>query len=262
VNIIGCGSVGSHIAAGLAQTGSVEMMRLVDDQMLEVENTPRHYCGISEVGQHKTKATATKITRHFPHLQFETFEKDVLSLLLDAPDSLSDAKLSIVAIGNFAVERRLNWLATKGTFLKSPVCFVWVEPHLYAGHALYINPGRPGCFECLLDDELLFTNRIIRDAKNFSRREAGCQTTFVPYSGLDTSQFVGAFIKFLLTDVGSNDNRVFSWDGDLDKARRERIEIGDEWQTASSYSSRTTILAPNERCLVCGHRANTIWAAT
>lgn len=52
VGIVGCGSVGSHIANSLCDLGINELM-LIDKDVLNFENVARHLCGASYVGKKK-----------------------------------------------------------------------------------------------------------------------------------------------------------------------------------------------------------------
>jgi hypothetical protein len=128
---------------------------------------------------------------------------------------------------------------------------VWVEPHLYGGHALFIRRGGRGCFECAFDEEFLFEDRVIRDPHNFSMREAGCRSTYLPYSGLDANAFVASAIRFVVAAMNTSGSQLFSWTGDLKAARRAGIALGSKWEDASSFSSSVQVLVPRLSCKVC-----------
>ena len=251
VNVIGCGSIGSLTAAGLAETGVINALRLVDFDRLGIENVGRHYCGMDAVGEYKTIATAGKIQRHFPHVRCDTRQSDILNLLRTSPVVLMPATLTVVCVGVLPIERRLNRIALFETGLETPYCYVWVEPHLYGGHALFIRRRGGGCFECAFDNAFLFEHRVVQDPRNFSMREAGCRSTYLPYSGLDASAFVSAMIRFLLDAIDSSHNQLFSWTGDLESARRGGVTLGPEWVGASSFTSSVRNLTPKPLCPVC-----------
>ncbi|MDQ3802794.1 MAG: ThiF family adenylyltransferase [Acidobacteriota bacterium] len=251
INVVGCGSVGSLAAARLAETGFVDRLRLVDFDRLGVENPGRHYCGMEDVGEYKTVATAGKIQRHFPHVRCETRESDVLNLLRTSPAALVPASLTLVCVGVLPVERRLNRIALSETGLATPHCYVWVEPHLYGGHALFVRRGAGGCFECAFDEAFLFERRVVRDPRGFSMREAGCRSNYLPYSGLDANAFVSGVIRFILGAVDSPENQAFSWAGDLEAARREGVALCPEWAGAPPFTSAVRKLAPKPSCPVC-----------
>jgi hypothetical protein len=251
INIIGCGSIGSLAAARLAESGFADNLRLVDFDRLGVENVGRHYCGMEDIGEYKTVATAAKIQRHFPHIRCDTKESDILNLIRTSPAALVPASLTLVCVGILPIERRLNRVAQSETGLETPHCYVWVEPHLYGGHALFIRRGGMECFECAFSEEFLFEERVIRDPHNFSMREAGCWSTYLPYSGLDANAFVAAAIRFVLTAMNTSGSQLFSWAGDLEAARREGIALGPKWENAPSFSSSVQVLDPKPSCKVC-----------
>jgi hypothetical protein len=252
VNIIGCGSIGSLAAARLAESGAVDKLRLIDYERLSPENVGRHYCGMSDVGEFKTVAIASKIQHHFPQIECETKQSEILDLLRVSPSLVAPASINLIAVGDLTTERRLNQVAMSATERISPHCYVWVEPHLYGGHALFIMKDNRGCFECAFDENFLFKRRIIKDTGQFSMREAGCRSTYMPYGGLYANEFVPAVVRFLLAAMGSSsENRVFSWTGDLDAARHEGIALAQEWVAAPSFSSFTRTLEVNPTCTVC-----------
>jgi hypothetical protein len=251
VNIVGCGSIGSLAAARLAESGAVNKLRLIDYERLNPENVGRHYCGMSDVGEFKTVAIASKIQQHFPQIECETKQSEILDLLRASPSLVTPAAINLIAVGDLSIERRLNRIAMSVTELVIPHCYVWVEPHLYGGHALFIKKNYPGCFECAFDQNFLFKQRIIKDTEQFSMREAGCRSTYVPYSGLYANEFVSAVIRFLLAAMGSPENSVFSWTGDLNDARHKGIALAQGWAAAPSFSSFTRSLEVNPTCAVC-----------
>ncbi len=261
VNIIGCGSLGSFSAALLAQSGEVDRFRLVDPQKLEPANVQRHYCGMSEVGELKVVATKRKLIAHFPNLRCETHAQDVLELVRASPILLTPASLTLMTVADLAVDRRLNQLFQTTAILGGgPGCFLWVEPHLIAGHAIFLQSKSIGCFECAFDKEFHFKHRVLCDPEQFAQREAGCQSTFIPYSGVDAAQFIAAATRFLVESIQAGENRLFSWIGDIEYARRNRFAIEEQWQSAQSFSTHVSALAPNASCAVCNSNEQSISA--
>jgi len=253
VNMVGCGSIGSITASALAQSGAVDRLRTVDPEKLEPGNVQRHYCGMSAIGEYKAEATAQKLRAHLPHAECEPHTRDVLDVLRTSPAVFTPTSLTVVTVGDIAVERRLNRLYKDGfAFSDAPLCFMWVEPHLFAGHALFLRHNRAGCFECAFDENFHFNRRVLANPSSFSRREAGCQSTFVPYSGVDAVQFVAAATRFLINSLETSENRIFSWIGDIEKARRSGAGLEPEWEHASPFSAYTAALTPNRACPVCG----------
>ncbi len=252
VNMVGCGSLGSIAVAFLAQSGAVDRFRIIDPETLRPENVQRHYCGMSDVGECKAEVTARKLSAHFPHVECELRTKDVLELLCSSPIALIPSSLTVVTIGDIAVERRLNTLFHTSSLLgDAPLCFMWAEPHLLAGHVLFLKHNRGGCFECAFDEHFRFRSRVLSNPESFSQREAGCQSTFVPYSGANAMEFVAAASRFIVRALEMHENTIFSWVGDVEEARARGIELESQWKQAPSFSTHTTVLTPNKTCLVC-----------
>lgn len=249
-NVVGCGSVGGFLAHELARAGRASEVRLVDTQVLTAENTPRHLCGMGSVGSAKADAVAREIGRHFPHVPCTAHRADVLDLLRVESDRLAGASLTVVALGSFAAERRINRVLHANTAsLQPPVCFVWVEPFLYGGHAVYLGNNGPGCFECLFGEDFRFSHRVVSDPARFNMREAGCQSTYVPYSGADTVAFISACLRFLRSCEGSTENVALTWTGDLDAARAADVPLQPQY--SMPFSSLTRPVVPNHGCPAC-----------
>lgn len=253
VTVIGCGSLGSMLSANLAQSGMVRRFRLVDPQVLTPENTLRHYCGMDRIGEHKTTALAGELRRHYPHLRCDTVEDDVLAALRKESRFLAGSAITLIALGRLPVERRLNRFAHEDpALLSGPLCFLWVEPHLYGGHALYLgNPSGPGCYECLLDGTMRFSERVLLEPERFGRREAGCQTTYTPYSGSDMAAFVATAERFLTEHItaGTRENLLYSWAGDVGRARVQGIAVSGSYTAAFTGQERP--VAPRTDCPIC-----------
>jgi molybdopterin/thiamine biosynthesis adenylyltransferase len=244
--------LGSFTAASLVQTGVVDRLRLIDPQELDVENVQRHYCGMSYIDQPKVESISSKLRAHFPHADCEIHQKDVLEIIRTRPADLVPSSLSIVTVGDIAIERRLNRVFNQGqVFGDRPICFMWAEPFMFAGHAILVSRGS-SCFECAFDEEFRFQERVVSNADEFSRREAGCQTTFVPYSGLDVSEFVVQAVRFLLKNLDSDESLVFSWIGDIDQINESQAMLREQWKHTSSFSTRVKTLARNPVCSACG----------
>jgi hypothetical protein len=252
INIIGGGSVGGFLAEGLVRSGQCRDLVIVDNEVLAIENTMRHYCGMSEIGLYKADAIVRKLRAHFPHLKAEGIKGDILDILRRDPGSLSGADLSIIALGNFGVERRLNRLQQQpGSGLMPPTCFVWVEPYLYAGHVLYVPGPGVGCFECTFNEDLQFSERVVLDPTAFIKRESGCQSTYVPYGGADLAMFVARTVRFIAS-VESDGAILLTWIGDLDHARQAGVKIAEQYHEAESFSVLVRPVPTRPNCSACG----------
>lgn len=248
-NVIGCGSVGSFFAEAMARSGLAESMRLIDPETLLPENIHRHYCGMSDIGRDKSIALSEALRKHFPSLRIEPISRNVLELISSEQSALSPCSLQVIAIGNLAVEMRLNQLLLAET-IQFPALFVWVEPYLYGGHAVLLRRRDMGCLRCVFDANYRFPYRVVKHPQTHARRESGCQSTYFPYSGTDLSTFAGAVLRFV-TKADPAHNHLFSWIGDLEAAKQNGVQIRSIYQTAQPFSTKTRPLPISENCPVC-----------
>ena len=248
--VVGCGSIGGSLSTSLIKAGA-SCMDLIDPDILSIENIARHYCGMSDIGFNKADILSRRLKEKFPHVMSTSFPEDILHLLLNEKDFLNRYSLSVISIGNQTIERRLNSLLLNKS-ITSPMLFVWVEPMLVAGHALFINPNSQGCFECILDDNLNIKYKVIKNSTSFTQREAGCRTSFVPFGALEIDLFTNKVTRFMMAILNGNivDSTLFTWIGDIENFRKEGHDITAMWESATTYSEHK-IKLPDEKCSFC-----------
>lgn len=250
LSVIGCGSIGSSLAASLVKTG-ITFIDFIDPDDLSTENIARHYCGMSDIGFNKADILSRRLRERFPHIKSTSYPKDILHLLLSENDFLNKYSLNVVSIGNQTIEKRLNALLLKKS-ITSPMLFVWAEPLLVAGHALFVSPSAQGCFECAFDDQLNFKYKVVENSANFIKREAGCQTSFIPFGALEIDLFTNKVTRFIRSILDGNvvETTLLTWIGDIDSFRKAEHKIAAHWETASSFSAHKVKL-PDGKCKFC-----------
>jgi len=257
IAIIGCGSLGSYLAMSLSRCG-ISKYLFIDKERLEPENTPRHLCGFVEASQRMKKVDALKkkLMGHFPHIECNTYGGDVLSWLQKETNSLKEYDLTVVAIGNMGVERRINYLLRHGAINK-PVIFLWIEPFGVGGHVLCIHPENGGCYNCCFDNEGNFlysiTSTRSEDRDKFKRRESGCQSTFTPYSSLHIEQFISIACKKIL-DILEKDidtSVLYTWLGDIEEFERLGFNINPIYDAQLSYRIIERKIIQQKWCGIC-----------
>jgi molybdopterin/thiamine biosynthesis adenylyltransferase len=238
ISVIGCGSIGSNLAEKLVKLGCNDLF-LVDNDKLEYGNIARHFCGAEYVDLMKTKALAKKLIRHYPNLIITTYEKNILDLLYSNQNFLNAFDINIICIGSIGIELRLNKLL-KETIITKPLLFIWVEPYLAAGHAVYIQPGKSGCLNCLFllkEDNLIFRESVLKNPEKYTKREAGCQTSFIPYGAIEIDAYLVSLSRFLIKIAkGLDDNTIFSWVGNMETFRRFNFPIESKWIGVMGYT--------------------------
>ncbi|MDK8181708.1 ThiF family adenylyltransferase [Paenibacillus sp. UMB4589-SE434] len=238
IGIIGCGSIGSHIARSLIDFGNHKLL-LVDNDKLTFENIARHLCGASDVGKYKVDAINQQLDSHLPHCEITVYRNDVLKVLCDYESLLNRCDFSVVAIGHLPTELRLDQLQKEGVIDK-PLLYVWVEPYLAGAHAVYVDAQNVGCFHDLFDEQHIFKQSVLAEPGKFSKREAGCQSTYVPYGILEVKRFLSE-LTFFIQDINSGlikENILFTWLGDLQLQRNSGRKISGRWAVAENYSTR------------------------
>lgn len=260
ITLLGCGSLGSFLAMSLSRCG-ISNLVLIDNEILSPENTPRHLCGFSEASQQMKKVDAVKkrLTEHFPYLDCQVHNSDFLQLLKEKKISFAKCDLLIVAIGNLALERRINFLQRKGE-INCPIIYLWIEPFGVGGHVLYIHPDNDGCYECCFDINGNFLYSIARSEETFQKRESGCQSTFLPYSSLHSEQFISiackSIIKILEKEL--NKSMLFTWIGDIEEFESLNFRINSDYDARSSFSIVERRILPNKLCNICVKKGQNI----
>lgn len=234
VLLVGCGSIGSHIAEHLTKSG-LQALSLIDPDTLSFDNIARHVCGGNRVGENKAKALASDLGLKLPHVKFTVKEKSISSVLNNELKWANKHDIIIGALGWYPAELRLN-RSRLYKEITTPIVFTWVEPFLDAGHAIYLAPNAEGCFECLFDAEYRFKYRVLDDA-DYSKREAGCGSSYIPYGYSNIQMFVSNLSQFLLEVVQTppDHNIVWSWVGDVGKALKEMRPIRPEWKGVAGF---------------------------
>jgi molybdopterin/thiamine biosynthesis adenylyltransferase len=201
--LVGVGSVGSNLLPLLLSFGSVEF-RLIDPQRLRIENLGRHLLGFNSVHQYKTKALENHVLELNPLLKVDTRESSIFDVAQDEPDFINDCDYQFVSLGEANIELWISEQLTKG-IITTPTFFLWLEPHLLGGHCIYIHPD-DNHYETLFNENLEFKFSVVDmgKSKKLSKKEAGCQSSFTPYSSTNVLTFLGALYPRITNLMRSN----------------------------------------------------------
>lgn len=151
IAIIGCGTIGSHLAKMLAQSGAGHgggSLLLLDNQSLEPGNIGRHYLGMPDIGKWKVDAMREELRRQFPEANISAIHQEAVSYLphLHAQDLLIDATgeeaLSVAINAQFLNSHR------QGKEVPSRL-HVWLFGNGAAAQGILVDDGVHGCFRCL-----------------------------------------------------------------------------------------------------------------
>ena len=253
VCVVGCGSIGSKVAFNLVREG-VGTIILVDDEVLKPENVGRHLCGISSWNQNKVDAVESRIIDHYPDVKVICIPETFHQAYIQHSEMINSADLVISCTANLALERTLNNLFyTNPEF--PPLIFSWTEPYGIASHALAIVQRSEGCFECCLSPKNL---HFLREAVNsgpdtFFLNEAGCQTSFIPYSALDVDQAATISTRLSLRLLFGElfENIGMAYLGDISKAKTHNIKLSKQYDDIAAFSNITYKVKKWDDCKVC-----------
>ena len=233
--IVGCGSLGSNLAETLMNCGYYRFS-FCDNQNLTVENIARHVCGFSDIKSAKTEALKNKFIRHNPNMLIKTYAEDIHSIISNKTDFFYDIDYLILTVANTPIEHRIVEMFCNGE-INIPVVIMWVEPFAIAGHALVLNKPQD-IYSELFTEEFTFTKNIVLNGEKYYKREAGCQSTFMPYSGLDVKDFSISFAKYFTSEkCDSNKNYHFIWIGNIESAKEHGIELSEKADNFEEYHS-------------------------
>lgn len=151
VALIGCGTIGSHLARMLLQSGAgiQHPLHLFDNDRVSPGNLGRHLLNFSDISENKAEALACELQRFHPDVS-------LLPVVADATENWSVLKgcdLIIDATGDWNVQSALNelFLEDRGSVLGG-VLHSWVFGN-GVGAQSFLNLGDDkACFRCLRPD--------------------------------------------------------------------------------------------------------------
>jgi len=228
ISVSGCGSIGSYLI-GLLSELSLNHFTLVDNDTLTYDNIARHLCGAEYVGQKKVKAIQEKLIKHYADIDCASRDENIIDLVQYNPDFFNGFDYNFLVVGNTPVEvAMLRKFRT--TEIQKPIIIMWVEPFLLGGHAIILTKNCD-VESYLYDDVFAFKYSVLEKGTDFSKKEAGCQSTFIPYSGFEAKRFLYDFCDYFHNHVIGKDcgNVLFSWGGKLSWARSEGINLSSSW---------------------------------
>ncbi len=242
VAIVGCGSLGGYCAEALAEFGLTSFV-LIDKEKIQEENIARHYCGYRFLNFYKVSAVQNKLTEHNPNISCECFQQDAHQFFEKHLTTLSKCNVVICTTANFPLEYKLVSLFHE---IRKPLVLLWVEPHLFAGHGMVIQEN-PEAWNNLFEENYDFKHAVLKNGADFLKREAGCQTTFTPYSAFDLKQFLYSFLSYFVKNTIENHEKgdyLFTWCGELSSVGKFGGKLNVEWENTKDYTFHVKRLFP------------------
>lgn len=228
VILLGCGSLGSHVANMLAQSG-VGSLTLVDPECLDYSNVGRHILGVNSVNKSKAEELKCYLSEHYPHSSFQAYACSVEKLSSKDKDFFADAALIISCIAEPAVDLSFNaWYMDN--LIRLPIVYGWIGTKGCTGIALALNSSGPS-LSCFIEPDGAFKKQSVEfDDDGALQAEPGCGTMFQPYGPLTTNQ-VALLVGRLSLDLITADNiktrlplqRVYAC------STKELEQLGGQW---------------------------------
>lgn len=147
VALVGCGTIGSHLARQLVQLGAgcKAVFDLIDPEILSASNIGRHVLDFRQIGQPKAEALTNELSEFHPDLDVRARlgRADAFVPMLRKADLIIDAT-GIEHVAEDLNRRKL----TSGSF--PPIVHVWLFGNGIAAQA-FANLGSVGkaCYRCL-----------------------------------------------------------------------------------------------------------------
>lgn len=184
IAIVGCGTVGSHIARFMVQSGAGcgGQLALIDHDLISASNLGRHLLNFADIGCAKATALAHDLRRFHPDVQIKAHE----SSIADAWSRLSGFDLIVDATGIEAVGDFMNAKALdmRRSGAEVALLHVWLFGNGIAAQT-FLNAGKGlACYRCLRPE-------LDKAWLNDPRIDSGETGTIVPTSCGD-----GAYLPY------------------------------------------------------------------
>ena len=235
--VIGCGSVGSYLCSMLASMGADSFL-LVDNESLSVDNIARHLCGYDMVGLPKTFAVKWRLEKNNPNICCTEYTENAYSAIKAHLSEINQYEALFVAVGDLPLEAYIINLG-KQNLITIPTIITWVEPKGYAAHMVYISQYDNAFENLICLDTMCYKRSVLKTTSALIEHDAGCQSGYVPYSGLNVQNYLSECLHKLSrirTEESLQGNYHFTWVGELSEARRNNIPINPEFSDAQDFS--------------------------
>ncbi|TYC61397.1 thiamine biosynthesis protein ThiF [Rhodobacterales bacterium] len=224
IALVGCGTIGSHLARMLVQSGAGTngKLTLFDNQLLSAGNIGRHLLGFSAVGEKKATALKKELERFHPQVNVHAVADDALAKW----DMLQKHDLIIDATGEWNVQSALNdnFLNNQGGKLKG-ILHSWIFMNGAAVQSFLNLNDEFACFRCLkpkFDGPWRYPAGHEHDELNLQPASCG-EGSYVPFS-VDASTMAASLANRAVLDwaEGKPGKRLRTVIVDIDRGRGQK----------------------------------------
>lgn len=205
--LLGTGSLGSPMAQLLARSG-LGSLTLVDEEVMESENTARHTLGLPHIGKAKAPELAEELRRLIPGLDVRGFLSEVCGWLLkNARPGTFDLIIDCTAessVRTFIANNRTRLMGD------TPVLHAWLEPLCSAGHVVLSQLEVPWPSDDPADSHIHASNISADDTRVDG---LACAAGFHPYGAADVTLVSAFAVERILAvlDAPKISSTVWSW---------------------------------------------------
>jgi molybdopterin/thiamine biosynthesis adenylyltransferase/ubiquitin-protein ligase len=204
VLLVGFGSLGSCVAAGLCKLG-VRQITIVDRDVLEPGNTSRHYLGMNYFGMEKAEAAADALKGAYPY-------STIIPLVYKLGDSgsesigrndefltaLEDSDLVVDCSAERGVQ---HFLSDSCRISKKQYVFVEGYPGMLGGFIGFLDPVAGPCYHCFLRSLEGGLMQLPPILGNGMIQPAGCgEPTFIG-TGFDADTMGNAAVRLIFASL-------------------------------------------------------------
>lgn len=250
--VAGLGSVGSNLIYFLNGL-NYPNFKLVDNDILKIENIGRHLLGMSTVYSFKVDAVKAYIKNIRPDQDVSIKKSTIEPVITNNIEYVNNCSYAFIAIGNQNIENFLIRKQNEGA-IKVPLFFLWVEPYAIGGHCVFLHPDDKINLDDLYEKHLYRFNIIspeeyVNSNPILSKQEAGCQTSYTPYSGNDIVLFLSSLYKWMNDIIQGNINHsmAIQWTGNINLAKELGLIINRPCVANESYSSKIIFLGDDSQ---------------
>lgn len=224
IAIVGCGTIGSHLARMLIQCGAGNHARfsIYDTEILTEGNIGRHLLGFADIGKLKATALKAELERFHPQVEVQAFTDNAIA----SWPQLSGHDLIIDATGDWNVQSALNeYFLYADTEKPKALLHFWVFMN-GAGVQSFLNlRDEHGCFRCLkpfFDQSWRYPAGNEKDELNLQPASCG-DGSFVPFT-VDASMMAASLASRAALDWanGKPGPRLRSAVVDIDRGRYQK----------------------------------------
>lgn len=239
--IAGLGSIGSNLVYFL-NAFNYPNFKLIDHDFFKIENIGRHLLGFGSVNTFKAESIRAYLNDIRPDQNVLLEKTTIEAVTANNIKFINDCTCVFIAIGNQNIESFMLKKQIEG-LITVPMFYFWVEPYALGAHCLFLHPDNQVKPEDLYEDHFYRYNVIsIDEYKNknpvLTKREAGCQTSYTPYSGNDVVMFLSSIYKWM-NDVikeDKNESTGIQWTGNIEYAAEIGIRVADNYVDNKPYT--------------------------